>query len=158
MELFIVRHGEAETGTASEEGPPLTERGRHDVEKVSRMVDTLEKAPLVLFSSPLIRAIQTADALNQDWDLSIQKVEWLTPGVEPSRILKELSQTAQEKIAIVGHLPTLGWLLSALVWGVPPKEIILPTGSVTFLEVSKWEPAGAKIRWMLSPDMFGSKK
>lgn len=154
MELYLIRHGEAETGNPDEEGPPLSERGMGEVRRVVDHLGTLKKFPSRVFSSTLRRAFQTAELFNQNWQLEIAQVEWLAPGVEPSRIIKELSQIPDPSVALVGHLPTLGWLLSTLLWGVPPKEIILPKGSVSYLEVQAMEPAGATLRWMISPEMI----
>lgn len=152
MELWMIRHGEAETNLPDEAGPALSPNGIAGIEKLAVDLKDWTHSPGSLFSSPLRRAQETAEILNRNWQLEVQTVDWLKPGVEPSRILKELQEIKVDSIAVVGHLPTLGWLASTLLWGIPPKEIILPKGSLTLLKVSEWEPSGAKIKALNNPE------
>lgn len=153
MELLIVRHGRAEMSPQEGLGPPLSPQGMEDVERVAQMVAGQEVAPELLISSPLIRAKQTAEIFSKNWNLHVEEVDWLLPGVEASKIIIKLQEFGKSKPALVGHLPTLGWLLSVLVWGLPPKEIPVPKGSVTCLDIKSWEPSGGKIRWMVHPEL-----
>ena len=123
-----------------------------DIAEIAQQLYKQEMKPEILFSSPMRRALETAEIINTGWDLPHQTAEWLHSGVEPSRIIGELKKISVKGIVIVGHLPSLGWLLSVLVWGLPAKEIIVPKGSVTLLKVSEWEPSGAKILEVLNPE------
>lgn len=153
MELLMIRHGEASSMPMDESGPPLSESGIRAMKKMANLLESQPVQPERLFSSPLKRARQTAEIVNELWDLRLETVDWLKPGVEPSRILSELRKIREGQLALVGHLPTLGWLLSTLLWGLPPKEISVPKGSVTCLKVEEWEPSGAKLKWILGPDL-----
>jgi phosphohistidine phosphatase len=154
MELFLIRHGEAGLGSGDGGGPELSAKGIDDAGKVLRLIKDLKTAPSIIFSSQLLRAVQTAELFNKSWQVPIKMVDWLHPAVEPSRVIHELKQIPEQKIALVGHLPSLGWLLSVLLWGIPPKEILVPKGSVSFVRVSHWEPSGGEIQWMLNPDIL----
>jgi len=157
MELMIIRHGAAQTGTEEEGGPSLSETGKLSIQSLLKFVREKELKPDALFSSPLNRAIQTTEILNQAWELKFKPVDWLSPGVEAFRILMELNKLEEQKIALVGHLPTLGWLLSVLIWGKPPKEVSIPKASLTLLKVKSWEPLGAKLLWMMNSDLLRSQ-
>lgn len=152
MNLYLIRHGESESGDKPDEERALTPAGLEQATAMARRVTGFPDPPTVLFSSPLLRARQTAEPFGQGWNLSIQTAEWLRPMVEPSDVIETLQQRSEEAIALVGHLPNLGLLLGTLVWGLPPKEIVIPKGSVAFLKLSSWEPESAKLRWMLTPD------
>ncbi len=153
MELWIIRHGEASQEVNDEAGPPLSESGMQKLHQVSAALKKLPRQPNYLFCSPLRRAEQTAALFNEQWKLTPQTVPWLNPGVEPSKILSELNVFSEGNIAIVGHLPSVGWLFSTMVWGLPPKEVVLPKGSVTCLQVQAWNPAGAKLQWVYHPEL-----
>lgn len=154
MNLFIIRHGEADSQSETPQDPPLASSGVEKVTLVAKEVTGKVQAPEALFSSPLKRALQTSEIIAQSWSLEIQTADWLLPGVEPSHILNELKSLQVKNLALVGHLPTLGWLFSVLLWGVPPKEIVVPKASISLIETSEWEPSAGKIRWMTSPALL----
>lgn len=153
MELLIVRHGEAAPLPMDEAGPPLNDAGELEVRHLAQLLAEQDFHPEGIWTSPLRRALQTSEILRDVWDLSPQTVDWLKPGVEPSKILKEMISIEEKSLVLVGHLPTLGWLFSTLLWGLPPKEVSLPKASATLLEVKSWEPSGAKIKWLLNPQL-----
>ena len=152
MELLLVRHGEAASAPMDEAGPPLNQAGKEEVKNLLGLLHSQSFRPEALWTSPLRRALQTSEILQKFWEVDSYTVEWLKPGVEPSRILKELKALNKSSLVLVGHLPTLGWLFSVLLWGLPPKEISLPRASAALLKVKSWEPSGAKIEWLLHPE------
>ncbi len=154
MELYLIRHGASENFAASDESRALTPEGREDVERVASHVTESFEAPSLLLSSPYQRAVQTAECFANRWDLPIQTAEWLQPPVEPSKVLAELRKLAEQNIALVGHLPNLGLLLGTLVWGLPPKEVVLPKGGIALLRLPAWEPGSAKLQWLLSAEVL----
>ncbi|RAV20673.1 histidine phosphatase family protein [Paenibacillus contaminans] len=72
MDLFIIRHGQSVGNISEEDMPdcPLTELGRRQAEHVA---DCLEGAGLThIVSSPLIRAIETAQPLARRSELPVR--------------------------------------------------------------------------------------
>ena len=153
MHLWIIRHGEAVSLPMDEMGPPLSEAGLAGVEKMAAYLNRQSEIPQTVYVSPLKRAQQTAEIFNGYWNQVPESVEWLKPGVEPNKIIKALSSHDEGVVALVGHLPTLGWLLSVLIWGLPPKEVVLPKASISCLKIETWEPSGASLRWVLNPEL-----
>src|SRR5262245_66455311 len=139
MKLYLIRHGENEEGKP-DELRSLTPQGRETVEKMAMRVTALEAHPSLLFASPLRRAVETAEIFGKKWDLSPQTEEWLKPMIPPSRVIEELQKIHDSSVALVGHLPHLGLLLAVLMWGFPPKEIVIPKGGAAFLETEVLEP------------------
>jgi probable phosphoglycerate mutase len=80
MKLYFVRHGESEANTQhviSNYASPfgLTERGR---EQVQMLAERLKDLPLTtMYSSPVLRAMDTADILYQSLDLPYRVTEAL---------------------------------------------------------------------------------
>ncbi|MEM0154457.1 MAG: histidine phosphatase family protein [Methanothrix sp.] len=71
---YFVRHGEAETNSrdilsAKYEGYPLTERGRNQVSETARQLEGIEFSKI--YSSPVLRARQTAEILRGERKLEI---------------------------------------------------------------------------------------
>jgi phosphohistidine phosphatase len=122
-ELYFLRHGVAadrEGWDLSDDERPLTEEG---IEKMVREVKGLKKikfSPEVLISSPLARAVQTAQIvkthlLHPD---KIEIEETLKPGGSLSEFLKKIRKRKEESFLLVGHEPSMSlWVQSLL--GIP---------------------------------------
>lgn len=143
MIIHVVRHAEAIERTAEvpEEHRYLTPRGRKRFRKVAKNLRKLGIDPDVILTSPLVRAIQTADIL-AEWLRFKQELliaPLLSPGFRPESLDQLLSSHSQAKeIAIVGHEPDLGLLAQALFSEQTPCT--LPKGAV----VSFKKAAGAQ--------------
>lgn len=120
-ELYLVRHAiAAERG---EEWPddderPLTARG---VSRFEETVEGLRKLAVEvdeIFTSPLVRAKQTAELLSAGLPGTppIKVLDALAPGHAPASVLAQLARTARRRrIALVGHEPGLGELAAHLI-------------------------------------------
>lgn len=74
----------------------------------------------------------------------------LSPMDDPAEA-KAVLETAQEPLMLVGHLPHLSRLASALLVGDPGKEIIrFRMGAIVCL--SKTE-GGWVVKWILTPEL-----
>jgi len=153
MNLYLIRHGESENGIKADDQRALTAQGRSDAEKMAKWVSKVSEPPLMIFSSPLKRAVETAEPFAKVWKLPVVQADWLRAAVEPSMVLKELCKIEGQSVALVGHLPNLGLLLGTLVWGLPPKEVVIPKLAVAFLSLSEWKAGAAKLRWMITPEL-----
>ena len=75
MRLVLVRHGES-TGNAEGRAQghadfELSARGRAQAEKLRERFQTEEFAPTAVYSSPLLRAAQTAEILARPWPVGV---------------------------------------------------------------------------------------
>ncbi len=120
-ELYIVRHAiAAERG---DEWPddtkrPLTELGITRFKEVVEGLVWLNVEIDEIFTSPLVRARQTANVLAQGLSRkpSVKILEPLAPGHSPASVMSGLAQAAKRRrIALVGHEPGLGDLAAHLV-------------------------------------------
>jgi len=153
MQLGLIRHGECELTAASDAARRLTAEGRADVEKVARHAHAAKwPTPDIVLCSPLQRAWQTAEIFNAYWGREIQVSDWLQPHVEASKILEVLKKAPNTNFALVGHMPNLGLLLAILLWGLPPREALIPRGAAARLELPAWEPGKAALKQFLKPE------
>jgi phosphohistidine phosphatase len=120
MIIHLVRHAEAveRSKEIPEEHRYLTRRGRKSFRKVASSIKKLGINPDLILTSPLIRAVQTAEILAQRLkhkrDLLVSPL--LAPGFGPETLEELLKQypLAQE-IALVGHEPDLGGVAQTLL-------------------------------------------
>ncbi|MCC7345365.1 MAG: phosphohistidine phosphatase SixA [Deltaproteobacteria bacterium] len=153
MQLWLIRHGECETNAASDEARLLTPRGLEDVARVAAHVSArAPEFPLALLSSPFRRAQQTAEAFRTHWGLEIETAPWLLPLSGVAAALDELRKRPEERLALVGHMPNLGLLLATLLWGLPPREAVLPRAAAALLELPAWEPGAAQLKLFIKPE------
>lgn len=125
MDLFIVRHGQAEDSgpTGNDGGRRLTEKGQRQSAAVGRVLASLDLVPDLVLSSPLIRARQTAESLIATSGMAggVVVQEWLGLGMKPTTVMAELAALPDEirRVVIVGHEPSfssmISWLLGAEV-------------------------------------------
>ncbi|HKY63001.1 MAG TPA: histidine phosphatase family protein [bacterium] len=152
MRLWLIRHGECDSFSSDPAGPALTSAGLADVESMATRMAGMESRPRRLFCSPLLRARQSAVPFAALWDLAPEIADWLLPETGVAQLLAQLQASGEESVALVGHMPSLGLLLAALIWGLPLREAVVPRAAVAFLEVSAWEPGGGRLEWLRNPE------
>jgi phosphohistidine phosphatase len=120
-DLYLVRHAiAAERG---EEWPddtrrPLTEAGITRFKEAVEGLAWLDVEIDEIFTSPLVRAKQTANLLAHGLanKAVVKTLDALAPGHPPRAVMNELSRSAKRhRIALVGHEPGLGELAAHLI-------------------------------------------
>ena len=131
MIIHLVRHAEAieRSPQVLEEHRFLTRRGRKRFRQVAKSLAKLAIDPDVILTSPLVRAVQTADILAEALRFKgdIVVAPQLASGFRPEALEPLLAEYAQAKeIALVGHEPDLGLVTQALLGTKSPCA--LPKG------------------------------
>jgi phosphohistidine phosphatase len=156
MELYVVRHGIAVEGG---EGIPdgsraLTEKGRRRFHKTARAFGKLGRKLDLILTSPLVRAVQTAEILACEAEHGeVDVLEELDPKFDVAAVRAALSKRAgkSDAVAIVGHEPQLSAVLSSLT-GVPQSDIDLKKGAIVRVDVAALiDGQAADGRWWLKP-------
>jgi len=152
VKLYLVRHAEAieRSATTPDGSRYLTAKGRLSFRKIGRRVRRAGAAPDVIFTSPLLRAVQTAEILAERLKHKGEVVvaRELSPGFD-LRALRALLAGAGNpaEAAFVGHEPDLGDIAAALM--SVPGGYPLRKGAVVALEADKGVPKGtAKLLWI----------
>lgn len=123
MNIYLVRHADAvpvgEAGVTTDEERPLSTRGN---EQVAILADALMRHGIVIdriVSSPLRRAVQTAEELRRHLSLQPEVLlcEQLAPGQSSKRLAKYLQKLEGNHVVLVGHEPDLSqhtaWLIGS---------------------------------------------
>ena len=152
MKLYLVRHAEAieRSSTTPDASRYLTTKGRLSFRKIARRVRKSGVAPVVIFTSPLLRSVQTAEILAERLKHKGEVVvaRELSPGFD-LRALRALLAGAgnPEEAAFVGHEPDLGGIAATLM--SVPGGFPLRKGAVVALEAGKGVMKGtAELLWM----------
>lgn len=160
MKLLIVRHAIAEDRVefakheVDDGERSLTAKGTERMRAGARGLRRLIERIDVLATSPLKRARQTADILQEG--LGAPKplvVEQLAPGRGPGELADWLgSLPADATVAVVGHEPDLSELVGWLTTGEAHSLVELKKGAACLLDVPGSPGAsGATLEWLLPP-------
>src|SRR5262245_45205977 len=120
MEIYIVRHAIAEdvSPDGSDEARALTEDGKKKMKEAAEGFARLERKIDRIYSSPLVRAKQTAEILAKELDLKVEEMKELAPAHRPADVCERISRSKKdENIMLVGHEPNCSELASHLVLG-----------------------------------------
>ena len=152
MKLILVRHAAAVESAAgmADEQRYLTPEGRVFFRKTARTMLGKEIYPDLIITSPLIRAVQTADILAETlaFDGPLLVRDELRPGFAMpalQRLLNEL-RTVNE-LALVGHEPDLSGIVTALF--SLPFRCSFKKGTAVKLKIDPAElPASTTFKWL----------
>ena len=141
------------------EGPdadrPLTERGAKRVAQVAAGLNWLDVQPTHVWSSPLIRAIETAKIAHRSLRVrsALQIVDELLPDAPPDRLLSILHDLPPESCVVcVGHEPQLGMVASVMLAGKPSAAFPFKKAGACLIELSiQAKPGRGVLRWWLTP-------
>jgi phosphohistidine phosphatase len=165
MQLLIIRHAIAEDKEAfAKSGKPDTERPltKHGRSAMARVANGLRKQVRsidVLAASPLVRAAQTASIIAKEYgERSVVAVPALAPQSAPAAFAAWLrTQRGASVVAVVGHEPHLGMLITWLISGRRESHVTLEKGGVCMLEIDGQPGAQcATLDWLLPPDVLAT--
>jgi len=160
MELFFLRHGIAvERGSEGyeDEERPLTSEGKKKLIEGIRGMKRLKIKVDKILSSPLTRALQTAELAKEhlpvNSEVEIEKT--LVPGGSYEDFLKKLRSRPEASLMLVGHEPAMSsWVQSLL--GCPPMgSVLLKKGSLCHLKI-QWRGSRpfVELQALLQPRML----
>lgn len=157
VELYLVRHAIAEDTApgGGDAGRRLTAEGRREFARSVGGLQRLAPELTRILCSPLVRARETAEILHEmlpgpapeEWTL-------LSPGGALERILTEL-RNGGEAVALVGHEPGLGRLLSLAVSGKAGDGTPMRKGGVARIDFhGAPKPGTGSLAWLLTPKIL----
>ena len=160
MQLLVVRHGiavdreEWAKEHSDDRDRPLTDEGKKKMKECAKGLRALLPRLDVLATSPLTRALQTAAILAKVYEKAGPLiVDALAPGQHPPAFATWLrSQGTQKTVAIVGHEPGLGAIVSWFTAGSERSFVELGKGGACLLDLGARIEAGeAMLLWVLRP-------
>jgi phosphohistidine phosphatase len=154
MKLYVMRHGTAEDDAESgaDADRALTAVGRGRVIAVGKKLVEAGEAPLLIVTSPLVRATQTAEIVAVVTELgerggTVEVRRALAPGGDGARLAHQLAHEGRKRVMFVGHEPDLSGLVASLVgaFGRPFEKAM-----VVAVQVPP-DKGRSKLRFVLEP-------
>ncbi|MFO7529179.1 MAG: histidine phosphatase family protein [Marinobacter sp.] len=149
MQLIIMRHGEAGWHTLDQERE-LTEAGREGVGAVAHRIAESCWRPSLIWSSPYVRARQTAGIMSEILNSRIDEKNFITPDDDPGACLDALLEVHESRLLIVSHMPFVGSLSTLLVDG-HRRGIPFMTGQAMCLDMPVVGPGCADLKAQFLP-------
>jgi phosphohistidine phosphatase len=159
MKVLVVRHAAvadkeefARTGK-SDDLRPLTAPGKRDMREVTRGLREIVPGVDLLATSPLVRAVQTAEILGDSYKRKLVSIESLRPEARYEDLAIWAREYGDKKtVAIVGHEPHLSGLVSWLLASSRRSLLELKKGAACLLEFEDFPGAGAgTLLWSMAP-------
>jgi phosphohistidine phosphatase len=158
MNCILFRHGiavERDEWKGADGDRPLTEKGKQRVREVAAGLSRLDVQPTLVWSSPLIRALETAKIVQRLLHVraAVEVVEALLPDAPPDRLLSILHDLPPESCVLcVGHEPHLGLAAAVLLTGKPSQAFPFKKAGACLIELSvPVKPGRGVLRWWLPP-------
>lgn len=151
MQAYLVQHGEAKA-EAEDPARPLTGRGREEVQRVAQHAALVGLTVAEIRHSGKLRTRQTAEVMAEHLRPSrgVREMEGMAPNDDPGKA-KGALEAAREPIMLVGHLPHLSRLASALLVGDLGREVIrFRNGAIVCLINAE---GGWRLHWILTPEL-----
>lgn len=154
MKLYFVRHGKAQTadGSIPDHDRQLTTDGAARIQAEAKVMARLGVKPDRLYSSPRVRALQTAEIIGKavktpveireevNFDFDMSAVNALTQGMPNDA-----------EIMFVGHNPSMEDVLRQLTGA----EVMMKVGSLARVDTSTPDSVQhGYLIWLIAPKVF----
>ena len=148
MQLYFLRHGEADWPhwTKPDDERPLTDFGKKEVRQVAKFINRLKVNPNLIISSPLPRALQTAEVAAQQLKTKLRQDEALEPGFGIDELRTLLKRHRSKVLMLVGHEPDFSSVISALTGA----SLKLSKAGVALVDIDP-ETEKGRLLWLFPP-------
>ena len=160
-QVYFIRHGiAAERGTSADDDQrPLVNKGIRKTEKIAQRLVELGLQFDGLLTSPLVRAVQTAEILCRAGAATDYQI--FQPLAPEGRLCAWLAWLADwlspecQSIALVGHEPELSQWAQLLVQGTADDRWVLKKAGIIGIDIPAYTaPIGASQLVWLAPPRF----
>jgi phosphohistidine phosphatase len=157
VKLYVMRHGPAEDEAASgvDADRALTAAGRDRVCGVAKVLLAEGEEPLRIVTSPLVRAVQTAEIVAVVTKLcdrggSVEVRREMAPGGAGAKLAYRLAAEGAKRVMLVGHEPDLSSLVGSMLGEFSrPFEKAMVVGLHPVAEGAR-----PKLRFVLDPKLL----
>ncbi|RVU55151.1 SixA phosphatase family protein [Anaerosphaera multitolerans] len=131
MRIFFIRHGIAENYADSDFNRQLTIEGRIKLnETFEEFVKTFKSYDFKVFTSPLVRAVQTCEILCEKLNTDYEVKSYLK-GAALSTVLYDLKLEGHKDYILVGHEP----YISDYLYRITGEFVTVSRGSIHSVEI-----------------------
>ena len=159
MNLYLMRHANAglrRENPAQDAKRALIKEGKDQCMLMARMMSSLKVQVDVIVSSPLKRALQTAQFVGTElgYEAKVEISPALGPEADYAAFQKLIEKYAdREGVLMVGHNPSLFQFLGRIITGNGGAGVRMRKGSVARIDMDKHPPL---LQWLVDPRMTRS--
>jgi phosphohistidine phosphatase len=160
MQVYFVRHATAaskSSWTQDDELRPLTRAGRRRFAAAAAALVAAGCVRLdLIVTSPLVRARETAELFRDTLGGQVEIVDdpRLGTGFDMGDFSAIIAEHAEmNALAIVGHNPSFGGVLSAVTGG---SAIDVRKGAIALVDIADAADPVGRLLWLAPPSLFGS--
>lgn len=149
MILYFLRHAHAEDGyDKPDELRALTETGHQQAAATGVLLKQIGVKLSALYTSPRLRATQTADAISSALNIPSQVREELNTGFNVTRLNHLVAGAGMsDSIMVVGHEPTLSQTIREIIGG----RVEMKKCGLARVDVMIRQPLNGELVWLLPP-------
>jgi phosphohistidine phosphatase len=158
MDLYFLRHGKAADPVGADDfSRELTPQGIEEMEAEAERLEELGLELDVILTSPLRRAVQTAEIVARRLKLKkkLAESDLLSPGCDLARLRKLLElHPESERIMVVGHEPDLSAIIAELI-SARESGIEVKKGGLARVRTTGTPRSGAGVlEWLIPPRLL----
>jgi phosphohistidine phosphatase len=159
MNLYLMRHANAgvpRENAALDAKRALVKEGKEQCMLMARVLSALKVQIDVIVSSPLKRALQTAQFVGTElgYEAKVEISPALGLGASYAAFQAMLAKYSdREGVLVVGHNPNLFQFLGRLITGNGGAAIRMRKGSIARVDLDRHPPL---LRWLIDPRMARS--
>jgi phosphohistidine phosphatase len=153
MKIYLLRHGDAEDGVnITDFERQLTAKGVSRTQTAARVIAALRVAPAHIFSSPRVRARQTAEIVADALGIQIEIRDDLDFNFSINAVAKLTADLNDVQDAMfVGHEPGMGTTVSALTGAI----VDMKKGGLARIDLTQRQPTlHGVLTWLIAPAVF----
>jgi phosphohistidine phosphatase len=158
LEIYLLRHGEAGARfdePEKDDARPLTREGRTEMAEIAKSLPKLGVEFDLIASSPLPRALQTAEIVARQYRMlnNLEKWDELHHPAETESLFRRLSrQKKGSSVFLVGHEPHLSGMIGEIISGTSGVNLVLKKAGLAKVEILAFKPKiTGELRWLLTP-------
>jgi phosphohistidine phosphatase len=153
MQLFFLRHGLADRSAwhGDDFKRPLTPKGRSRMQREARQLGRIGLQVDYILSSPLIRAVQTAEIVASFLKRKDRLVldDRLKPSFDMAKLQALLTDYADaEKLMLVGHEPDFSTVIGQVIG---EGDVVCKKGSLARIDLDSLHTLHGELVWLLPP-------
>ncbi len=150
MRLYLLRHGKAEAHIVSDAKRRLTPAGVARMQTAARVMARLNISPARIFSSPRVRARQTADIVAEALGCAVEERSALDYGFSAADLPALCAALPPDAdLLCVGHNPFLPMVVHELCGA----HIAMKPGGLARLKLDS-DARNGYLEWLLAPRVF----
>lgn len=160
MLLYLVRHGIAidreDPNCPPEAERHLTAKGMARTRETARGLRALGIQPKAALTSPYLRALQTAEIVCEEIELSpgrLKRTPALLPEAAPPELLRELKKVNAQEVICFGHAPNMDLVIAHALGASRPVTELKKAGAAC-LELESLAAGHGALLWVVTPKML----